>query len=638
MYSQWPDQDLLNGFQGLKLHLDCRFQEGYRAGLPPAESLSSAFRSVCDDLVSGVSRDYLRHVKECRKGDWLQEVGSTLGMILHFQPGRTGACLINVRRPGCAFTTYPSSPAATRLVARMALRGLLSGLTAQDLRFTGSDPEAYLRRALAFRVIDPSMESGQLLLELATQTIAIIRRANRRSGANCDELARMTLKWLVTNCLYGIDRNPLAPLAVQTAFRLLAFEYGDVPLEMANLLVADSLRDLPGGLPAMDAVVNNPPWEIPSDPEERSYLRKHFQVFGLLNDVYAAFVERSMDLLKPGGTYAAMLPAQFVGGERGRGLRELFANRLILKQIVVFPRHVFSRATVRSVGIFGRKAETGGGLCKLAIYPGEKRLDQCRPPIRRRVKSEELVHASREGWLPLFYLGSARRDEGWTRLGDVASVYVGAQVYGVGRGSPKQTALTLSEKHFISPIPSDTSLPAVRGRDVGAYRQRKPILHLDFGSWLARPGSHGSLQSLPRIYLREICRRDGTMTACCALPRSVPLHGVLTVVPKRANLAVLLAFLNSSAMANWVRASVASFLKVDFQRITLAEVRSLPLPADVDESRDGPRQGLVSEIAMLASQAAAEDVSDFERIRMEIDRAVDELYGSAHEQLRSIGS
>ena len=117
------------------------------------------------------------------------------------------------------------------------------------------------------------------------------------------------------------------------------------------------------------------------------------------------------------------------------------------------------------------------------------------------------------------------------------------------------------------------------------------------------------------------------MTACRALQRSIPLHGVVTVVPEHANLDVLLAILNSAALANWVRARVASFMKVDFQRITLAEVRSLPLPAQVDESWEGTRQTLVAEIAALASEAAKADAGDFKRIKVEIDHATDELYG-----------
>src|ERR1035438_805690 len=229
--------------------MDFRFQEARGIGLAPNKALSSAFSAVCTDLISGKCREYVTEAKRRRTDNWLQEVGSILGMLLHFEPDHSGSCLTNVRRPGCDFTTYPSSPSATSLVARMALSRLLAGLTSGDLQFTGSNLEAYLTRVLTFRVIDPTMESGLLLLALAKQIIERIGRANQSSNSNNGGLSLSVLRWLVANCLYGVDRNPLAPLAVQTGFRLLAQEYGDDQLEMPNWLVADSLRDLPGRLP-----------------------------------------------------------------------------------------------------------------------------------------------------------------------------------------------------------------------------------------------------------------------------------------------------------------------------------------------------------------------------------------------------
>jgi hypothetical protein len=78
--------------------------------------------------------------------------------------------------------------------------------------------------------------------------------------------------------------------------------------------------------------------------------------------------------------------------------------------------------------------------------------------------------------------------------------------------------------------------------------------------------------------VRELCRRDGKLTAAVARNGSIPLHGVLTVIPKNVDPYVLVAILNSTVAANYVKMHAASFSKVDFQKITVNELRKLPIP------------------------------------------------------------
>jgi len=78
-------------------------------------------------------------------------------MLLHLTLGNgREATLINPRRPGKSFSTYPTSPSAVKVVVANAMRALLS----RPLVLT----DGRKRQLLGFAVVDPAMESGQLLL------------------------------------------------------------------------------------------------------------------------------------------------------------------------------------------------------------------------------------------------------------------------------------------------------------------------------------------------------------------------------------------------------------------------------------------------------------------------------------------
>jgi hypothetical protein len=105
-----------------------------------------------------------------------------------------------------------------------------------------------------------------------------------------------------------------------------------------------------------------------------------------------------------------------------------------------------------------------------------------------------------------------------------------------------------------------------------------PQQFIRFGKWLAWVGNHNSLRSSKRIFVRELCRRDGKLSAAVARDGFIPLRGVLTVVPKMINIYALVGILNSAVAAEYVSKHTASFSKVDFQKIIVSELRQMPIP------------------------------------------------------------
>ncbi len=164
-------------------------------------------------------------------------------------------------------------------------------------------------------------------------------------------------------------------------------------------------------------------------------------------------------------------------------------------------------------------------------------------------------------------------------LGSLAVVASGVQLYGEGKGYPPQTPEVVRLRPFSFSGPGAGTTPAIRGRDVQPFRVLDPKQYVRFGRWLARVGAHQAYRRESRIFVRELCRRDGRLSAAPARDGFVPLHGVLTVLPGRIDPRILVGILNSGTAAAYVRAHTASFSKVDFQRITVEELRQMPVPA-----------------------------------------------------------
>jgi N-6 DNA Methylase len=88
----------------------------------------------------------------------------------------------------------------------------------------------------------------------------------------------------------------------------------------ASLRRADSLR---ARLPPADLLVGNPPYGHVGEAAERDFLLRRFPALrGGEIDRYAAFLLRSLELVRPGGTVALLVPDTWMTNSRGGALRQ----------------------------------------------------------------------------------------------------------------------------------------------------------------------------------------------------------------------------------------------------------------------------------------------------------------------------
>ncbi|MCZ7644113.1 MAG: N-6 DNA methylase [Planctomycetota bacterium] len=243
--------------------------------------------------------------------------------------------------------------------------------------------------------LDPSCGAGIFLL-------CAFERAFRRrveNGQPPAEAARRVLEHELAGC--DVDAEALA--LAEFSLRLAAWEAAqldeDVPLRLAE---GDALAKRPDLEDRADVVVGNPPFVEARGlkPARLAELRGRFRCLaqGKVN-LFAAFVERGLELLRPGGVLAFVLPATFQRNERYRALRELLLEYTLESIAPVEPR-LFEGRVVETVVLRVRKQPParswrvrlpGGSLLQhqLPLGPAKRFCDAAEPALRRQVRLME---------------------------------------------------------------------------------------------------------------------------------------------------------------------------------------------------------------------------------------------------------
>jgi hypothetical protein len=397
-------------------------------------------------------------------------------------------------------------------------------------------------RRRALRVLDPSMESGQLLTALVLE---ILNDQGTSTSGSLD------VRSVICDGLVGVDRHPDAVGTVRLLLTSLAMVNGLGHVAPKKLIRADALELVEGEeLGAFDALVNNPPWGFRSDHIDRTVVRR-FDSTTHHGNPYIAFIDIGLRRLKRGAPFAFVVPTQALTARNSARLRETLLEASHIERLVILPRRAFTDATVRAALILGRKAgaKQTSSFIQVIRYTPVHKLGCSIKPVEAHLRSDHLAAAGRKSWSAIL----ASRDvpslcRSAVPLATFSRIFSGLKPYRVGRGSPPQTRETVSRKPFTHSQPIPEATPVVRGRDVREYAIHSASEYVRVGPWLAEPGPHLDCAQTPRVFVRELYRRDGKLTAAVAVPGWIARHGVLTVVPNSLPPETLAVLLNS----NWI--------------------------------------------------------------------------------------
>ena len=107
-----------------------------------------------------------------------------------------------------------------------------------------------------------------------------------------------------------------------------------------------------------DVIIGNPPYvRIQTLPKDQvTFFSKNFASATGNYDIYTLFVERGLELLKPGGILGFILPHKFFQAAYGQGLRKLITEKNALMEVVNFrDNQIFEQASTYTCLLFLQK-------------------------------------------------------------------------------------------------------------------------------------------------------------------------------------------------------------------------------------------------------------------------------------------
>ncbi len=411
------------------------------------------------------------------------------------------------------------------------------------------------------RVLDPACGSGAFLVEAA-------RRGAHASGADLDAEA------------------------VEVARFRVACAGGE-----GELAAGSALDSLPPR--AWDAVIGNPPYVRFHEMDEtlRGSLAARFETCVGQFDLFAPFLELALDVVRPGGAVAFVLPALLLRGARYAHLRKALLDRARVEHVIDHGDGAFEGVLAPTCILVLRKGSGPAGrrLAPAGVHPRaarEKTSDAVSRTVRwvrpggERVEVEERVwwEDPEHAFAPIDaedarLLAALARHP---RLDDVARL---------GRG------VEIGKHH---PALGAKGVPCVTGSDLRSGEAR-PAKRLD----LAKLGPRlapGESDLSARVLVRETGAR---LTAACVEKGVASTRSVFHVIPHALPREFVLAWILSSHAQRWFELCVRAESGI-FPKLRIGQLGSLRIPCD---------EALVAKVLALGGDETAVDAAFAERLR-----------------------
>ena len=281
---------------------------------------------------------------------------------------------------------------------------------------------------LNVRILDPACGSGSFLIRAFDVLLEYHGRVKGKAVLDLDQYERLPI---LTANVYGVDLDQRAVDIARLNLLLRAVAQRELLPSLAqNVVRGNSLisgteaelrpyfgdgwrekqpfdweREFPAVMEqgGFDIVIGNPPYvRIQTlDREDVAYYNEQYAAATGNYDIYTLFVEKGLELLRPGGALGFIVPNKFMQAAYGRGLRRLLSEAKAVSKIVDFgDAQVFESGTNYTCLLFLRKEPVGEAFYVPAAAA-----------VKERPEAPRLADAEKVG----FHVGCANLREGsWT--------------------------------------------------------------------------------------------------------------------------------------------------------------------------------------------------------------------------------
>jgi adenine-specific DNA-methyltransferase len=325
-------------------------------------------------------------------------------------------------------------------------------------------------------LLDPACGAGAFL-KIAAEVL--VENLIATGSDPRTHLGRLRMLRLLEATLFGIDLDPHAVRLAQEAVRGVATDASKAAVPSSffarNVITSDFVlgeeADGLGPTTGFSLIVGNPPY-VPAvrlTAAVKDRLRRRYRTARGRIDLYTVFIERSLELLGHNGRLAFITSDKFLASETSQELRRFLISHGSVRTLARFRSHrVFKgAAAVPSILVY----EKGRPSRNFTFVECGAR------PRRGRVHllgTSKMAHSvlTDGPWIvrpPSLEKIAREIASSHPRLRD----FVSRCSAGVATGLDSLYVVSAD-----SPIESDLLRPAIRGRDIGAYRITDPGLRL----------------------------------------------------------------------------------------------------------------------------------------------------------------
>ncbi len=274
------------------------------------------------------------------------------------------------------------------------------------------------------RVLDPACGSGSFLIEAFDVLDQHLARQRGQEHGTYDIQDHARQREVLTQCIYGVDKDAQAVEVARLNLLLKALHLREKLPTLENIRCGDSLisgapKELEKYFGAewkernpfdwraefdkvmaeggFDVIVGNPPYVRPHNlpAETKSFLWEHFPTFVGKSDLYCCFIQRAIDLARPGGLIAFVVSDGWLRLDSFRAIRNYILSHCEILELVDLPDKVFADASVKT-GIFVLRKESSSQIRAVQkVRVQELGMSSAAPIPLREIEQNTFEHTHR---------------------------------------------------------------------------------------------------------------------------------------------------------------------------------------------------------------------------------------------------
>ncbi|MGA9350772.1 MAG: TaqI-like C-terminal specificity domain-containing protein [Anaerolineae bacterium] len=346
-------------------------------------------------------------------------------------------------------------------------------------------------------------------------------------------------------------------LAHDRSFFHWELEFPTVFLDQSDQLLEDRA--------GFDAVVGNPPYSLDLTQQEKHYFKKTYPSLFFKINLFAAFVERGLELSRsPTGCLSLIIPNLLLGNRSLRDLRVKLATDNTIRALHNLGDGVFEEAEVPTLVFVVQKQLP---LPDHEVVVGSGALTGGNLDAQRIRQSSILVTQEQ-----VFNLSSTREIDIITRL--MARCDLFQDHLDIHQG-----VITGDDSRFLADAPRGSHWkPTLTGKDIDRYITDYPTLYVDYQPALLAAPREIAIFDVPE---KLLMRRTGDRPLASYDDRQTfNLHTLYSIRKENSSLLSLkycLALINSSLMAWIYKTLLPTEIGRTFAEIKIVHIRQLPI-------------------------------------------------------------